>query len=147
MAQQHGNNTKVLLYSATGGASIDASGDLNSATFRWDRNNPDVTTFNATGVTALTTERLAGLKDYTLDFAGVLNTGGSSIEDFLTTEFAASTYTRFIVAMAGSISGSPIYTGCSVLSTYNVTGPLNGPVAVSFTLQAGAGSLTRSTVA
>lgn len=141
MTQAHGNSV-ILHFFPSGAASANLTGDLNSVAMRWDKNNPDVTTFSGT-----TLERISGLRDYAVDYAGIFNTGTGNVEAVMTTEMNASTNTLFVLAPGGSISGSPTYSGCALLSNLTVNGPLNGPVAISFTLQAATGSLTRGTVA
>lgn len=143
MAIIHGYNMVVQLF-PSGAASTVLTTEINSVALSWDRNNPDVSTFGTTS----TTKRITGLRDYSIDFAGLWNSGTatSTAEGVLTTEMNASTNTLFMIAPA-SVTGSPVYSGCSVLSKLQITGGMNAPVAISFTLQAGAGSLTRGTAA
>ena len=142
MPQILGNNGYLNLF-PSGAASGTLHGDANSIALRWDRNNPEVTTYTG-AETTLTTERIAGVRDYTLDFAGIYNTGAAVVQGLIETEMAASTATLFVYAPA-SITGCPTYSGCGMLSNYTVTGPIGGPVAVSFSIQAATGSLTRGT--
>lgn len=137
----------MIVHIIASAGSADVSGDINNVSVRWDKNNPDVTTFGDT-----TIQRISGLRDYSLDFAGIFtpNTGGSGALDahsLMVSEMNASTMTVFRVAPAGSISGCPVYSGSALISSLQVTGPVNGPVAISFTLQSGAGSLTAACVA
>ena len=143
MAIIHGYNFVVHLF-PSGAASTNLQTEINSVALSWDRNNPDVSTFGTTS----TVKRITGLRDYSIDFAGLWNSGTSTstAEGVLTTEMNASTNTLFTIAPA-SVSGSATYSGCAVLSKLQVTGGMNTPVAISFTLQSAAGSLTRSTVA
>jgi len=46
---------------------------------------------------------------------------------------------------AGSSSGQPLYTACAVLTEYEISLGVEDPVAVSGTLVARTGSLTRTT--
>ena len=144
MPQVLGNNAFIHIF-PSGAASANLSGDANSVALRWDRNNPDVTTFTG-AETALTTERIAGARDYTLDFAGIYNTGAASVQGIIEVEMAASTATLFLYAPA-SVTACPTYSGCGLLSNLTITTPLGGPAAISFTIQAATGSLTRGTAA
>src|SRR3990167_3650129 len=139
MAQTHGVNGILHIVASVG--SLNVSGDLNNVTLKWDKNNPEVTTFGDN-----TIQRISGLRDYSVDFAGIFNTGASTVNSFLAADMNASVNTIFTYAPGGSISGSPIYSGCALLSSYSITGPVNGPVAIAFTLQAAAGSLTAACI-
>lgn len=137
-----GYNFVVNVY-PSGTASAQLHPNLNSVTFRWDRANQDVTTFGDT-----TIQRLAGIRDWTMDFAG-LWTGSSasqSAESAAFLEMVASGNT-YIVLAAASQSGCPNYSGCGLLSNVTLTGTPNTAVALSFSVQSAAGSLTRGFVA
>ena len=134
MTQVLGSNVALHLF-PSGAASLNVSADLNSVTLKHSRNNPETTTFGKT-----TAQRIAGIRDYSIDFAGIWNSGSIAV-DVLATEMGASTNTLFRLAPA-SVAASPMYTGCALISDWTVTGPVGGPVAMSFTLQSAAGSLT-----
>ena len=138
----HGYNWTVQLF-PSGAASTTLNTEINSVSLKWDRDNPDVSVFGTT-----TVKRLAGLRDYSVDFAGLWNSGTatSTAEGVLTTEMNASTNTLFLMGPA-SVTGSPVYSGCAVISNLSITGGMNAATAISFTFQAGAGSLTRGTAA
>ena len=138
--QIHGTNGIFHIVASVG--SLNISGDLNSVALKWDKNNPDVTTFGDN-----TIQRISGLRDYSVDFAGIFNSGASTVNSFLVADMNASVPTIFSYAPGGSISGSPVYSGCALLSSYSITGPVNGPVAVAFTLQSATGSLTAACIA
>jgi len=140
MSNVHGTNTVFHIVASVG--SLNISGDLNNVTLKWDKNNPDVTTFGDN-----TIQRISGLRDYSVDFAGIFNSGASTVNSFLVADMNASINTIFTFAPGGSISGSPIYSGCALISSYSITNPVNGPAAISFTLQAAAGSLTAACIA
>lgn len=142
VGQIHGTNVVLQIFSSLSSGSIDASGDFNSATLRWDRNNAEVTTFSN-----LTVQRISGIKDYTLDFAGIFRAGTTCPLSHLVADMNASLPTQFKLAPGGSVSGSPVFSGCCFISTMSITGPQNGPVAMSFSLQSGAGSLTAACIA
>ena len=137
----HGFNWVIQLF-PSGAASTNLTTELNSVSLKWDRNNPDVSTFGTTS----TTKRLSGLRDYSIDFAGLWNSGTSTstAEGVLTTEMNATTNTLFLIGPACTVS-CPVYSGCAVLSNLTITGGMNAATAISFTLQAAAGSLTRGT--
>jgi hypothetical protein len=134
-----GTNTTLYVFTTSG--SLDITGDFNNSNLQWSRNNPDTTTYGKT-----TTQRISGLRDYSFDFAGIFNSGSVTAFDYLKTDMNASVYTLFKWAPAGSITGCPFFMACALLSAFNVESPVGGPVAMSMTLQAGAGSLSASTV-
>lgn len=139
MGQILGTNSILILFTSSG--SVDASGDLNNSNLQWSRNNPDTTTYSKT-----TTQRISGIRDYSLDFAGIWNSGSVLAHNMMVADMNASLYTLFKWAPGGSVSGCPFYAGCALLSALNTESPVGGPVAMSFTLQSGAGSLSASTV-
>jgi|SRR3990167_2403073 len=143
MPQVFGTNSVLHLLPATG-ASVDLTSDLTSITLRWDRANPDTTTFGTTN----TVKRIAGLRDYVLDFAGIFNTGvsASGFSSALACAMGASENTLFKFAPAGCVAGCPFYTGCGMVGNMTITTTPTAMVGLSFTLQAGAGSLSASTV-
>lgn len=140
MSQVHGNQAVVHLIGSL--ASLNATGDLNNFTLRWDKNNPEVTTYGFT-----TVQRISGVRDYSIDLAGIFNSGATCVYSQLVADMNASIPTLFRLAPAGSVSGSPVMSGCAFISTVGMTGPQNGPVAMTFTLQSGAGSLTSACIA
>ena len=139
MTRVLGTNLILFLF-PSGAASLAIQPDLNNVSLRWDKSNPEVTTFGKE-----TVQRIAGLRDWTLDFAGIWNSGGSAVS-LLATEMAGSTNTLLTFAPA-SVTGSPTYSGCGLMTNLTVTGTPPNPVAMSFSVQAGAGSMTVGTVA
>ena len=140
MSQVHGNQAVIHIIGSL--ASLNATGDLNNFTVRWDKNNPEVTTYGFN-----TVQRISGVLDYSIDSSGIYNSGATCVYSQLVAEMNASTPTFFRIAPAGSISGSIVFSGCAFVSTVGITGPQNGPVAMTFTLQSGAGSLTAACIA
>lgn len=134
-----GTNTKLYVWTTSG--SLDISGDLNNSNLQWSRNNPTTTTYGNT-----TEQRISGIRDYSLDFAGIFAAGSITGFTYLQADMNASLYTLFKWAPAGSTTGCPFYSGCALLSAFNVESPVGGPVAMSMTMQSGAGSLSASTV-
>jgi len=141
MANMHGKNSVIVLYDS-GGASQNLSGDTNNVSLQWSRDNPDITTFGKD-----TVHRLAGLRDYTLSVTGISNNAGSATSDTLDDIMTGSGYTTFKYYPYGNVTaGCEFWTGSAILSSYEETSPLNGPVGFSYVLQAGSGSLTASVV-
>ena len=140
MSQAHGNQAVIHIIGSL--ASLNATGDLNNFTVRWDKNNPEVTTYGFN-----TVQRISGVRDYSIDLAGIYNSGATCVYSQLVSEMNASTLTFFRIAPTGSISGSVVFSGCAFVSTVGLTGPQNGPVAMTFTIQSGAGSLTAACIA
>ena len=136
----HGRNAQFFLWDTTG-ACQNLSGDLNNVTIDWSRDNPDVTTFGKE-----TTQRISGIRDYTVQVAAVYSAeSGSGAQAVLAAHMTASANILFKF-YKGSSTGCEFWTGCTHLSAYQETAPVNGPIALSFTLQASSGSLTASTV-
>ncbi len=134
----HGYNWVVQLF-PNNAASLVCSTELNSVSLKWDRANPDVSTFGTTS----TVKRIAGLRDYSVDFGGIWSSGttASAVTSVLATEMNASSFTYFLIAPA-SIAGSPTYGGCAMIGNLSITGNMSTATAIAFTLQAGTGSLT-----
>lgn len=135
-----GTNSIVQLFTTSG--SLDVSGDFNSTNLQFSRNNSEVTTYGMT-----TVARISGLRDYSLDFAGIFNSGSNTAFSYILADMNASLRTVFKFAPGGSVSGSPYFAGSALISAFNVESPVGGPVAMSLTLQAGAGSLTAACTA
>ena len=131
----------AILQAFTSSGSLDISGDFNNITLNLDKNNPETTTFGKT-----TAQRISGIKDIGIDFAGFWNTGASTAFSWLLVDWAASTNTVLRFAPGGSVSGCPVFTGSFLLSKLNIPTPHNGPVAMSFSAQHAAGSLTSACV-
>jgi len=120
------------------------SGDLNSVTLSWTRDNPDVTTFGDVNV-----NRLTGIRDATLNGAGIWNSDTNATDDVFSALMNASNVNTMIAwAPAGcAVSGCPLYSGCFQINEYSPTGPVNGPVAYSWAFQLASGSITTGSVA
>ena len=139
MPQAHGRNATVFVWDSAG-ACQNLSGDHNNISLTWPRDNPQRTTFGKD-----THQRMSGIRDATLTGAGIWNTGSGSIDALLSAIMAASLNTLVHYAPGGSITGCPLYSACYLLSQYQITGPLNGPVGVSYTFQIASGSVTVGT--
>ena len=141
MPKVHGMNSTILVWDASN-ASRNISGDLNSATLFYTRDNPDVSTFGNNDV-----QRIAGLRDCTLSGAGFYNTDDSTgIDAIFSGLISSSVYTLVKFVPGPCSSGSPLYTGCFLLSQYEISGPQNGPIGVNYTFQLASGSLSASSV-
>ena len=139
MAKKHGKNVKICILDSDG-TQHDVRGDGNTVTLNMTTVMAETTSFGDTFVT-----RLAGVTDWSLDYAGFLNSTGSTVDEILFGIQGGST--AACVAFAGSPvgAGSPVYRGeYATCTDYSVTGPVDGPVAVSFTLTAGS-DLNRDT--
>ena len=135
----HGTQTKVFIWD-TGSTCRDLSGDFNSVTLSWTRDNPDVTTFGKN-----TIQRIGGLMDAALNGAGIWNSGATSSACVLADLMNASLPTLVRYAPA-SITGCPVYVACMLVSQFEVTGPVNGPTGISWAFQVAAGSMSASQV-
>jgi len=114
-------------------------GDSNSISLSWTADTPESTTYGAT-----TRTRLAGLKDWTLEFSGFFNDNATiGVDTVLASVLGAQTEMTF--GPAGSTGGYRKYSGSGIVSDYSVDTPVDGMVAVSFSMVASAGSLTTGT--
>jgi len=139
MPQIQGYQSKVFIWD-TGGTCRDLSGDFNSVTMTWTRDNFDRTTFGFADI-----QRMAGLRDATLSGAGIWNSGATSADSVLTALMAASAQTLVRYAPA-SIAGCPVYVACMLINSYEVSGPIGGPTGISWAFQQSGGSMSASTV-
>ena len=140
MPFSHGLQTVIWIDDSTG-TCRNLSGDFNSVTMSWTKDNPDTTTFGKT-----TTQRISGLRDMNLNGAGIWNTGAASADDVLGGLMAASINTLVRYAPGGSVSGCPLYSACMQLASYEISGPIAGPVGISWAFQHASGSVTDGTV-
>ena len=138
----HGTNSVLFLWDS-GGTCRNVSGDLNNIALSWTRDNPDTTTFGKT-----TVQRIGGLQDATLTGAGLFNTAETtSINAILEALMAASATNTLVNWVPGAcLSGCPMYSACMLLSAFDVTAPVNGPAAISYTFQIASGSVTSGSV-
>lgn len=138
----HGKNTVIFVWDAAG-TCRNISGDKNSVTLSWSRNNPETTTFGKIAM-----QRIAGLHDVTLSGTGIFNTDDTTgIDAVFSGIMNASLNTLIQLAPAGSVSGCPLYSACYQMSKYDIVGPVNGVAAVNWEFQHGSGSLTAASVA
>jgi len=137
MPYVHGRNAKLYIYDSTS-ACRDVSGDLNSITVSWTRDNIETTTMGKDSK-----QRLSGIKDFSIQFAGLHNAETASGVVTLLENMGSTSAINLIKCYPGaSTSGCLLYTACMLLSAFDHNSPVNGPVAVSGTLQLAAGSPT-----
>jgi hypothetical protein len=140
MPFSHGRNAKLYIDNADAAACTNISGDLNSVTVTWTRDNPDVTTFGQDSH-----QRIAGLRDFTMTGAYVWNgaeASGSAAAQTLDALLTGSMPTRMQYAPAGSITGCPLYTACVLVNSHSHTAGVNAAIVGNFSLQLASGSVT-----
>lgn len=135
MSQSLGTNIILQLFTSSG--SLDVSGDFNTSQLKYTRNNPQTTTYGKT-----TEQRIAGIRDWNLSFAGIYNSGTNTAFTYILADMAASLNTLMKWSPQASQTGNPYFSGCGLLSNIQYTGPVGGPTAMSFDMQSAAGSLT-----
>ena len=141
MPKIHGKNS-VIYITDSGGTCRNLSGDLNNIVLSWSKANIDTTTFGMSD-----TERIQGIRDATLTGAGFYNeTDTTGIHAVLQGIMAASTATCIIYAPGGSVAGCVLISGCYLIASYEITGPIAGAVAAAFSFEQASGSLIFGTV-
>ncbi len=135
--QVHGKRSILILWDATG-ASRNASGDMNSITFTWTRDNTDSTTFGQDSI-----QRVPGILDAKLAGAAIFSGADTTgIDAVLSSILSSSNNTLIQYLPAGSFSGSPVYSGCYLLDQYEISGEIKSTVAVSWAFSLASGSIT-----
>lgn len=133
----HGKNSVIWVWDSNG-TCRNISGDKNSITMSWNRNNPETTTFGKAGV-----QRIAGLYDATMSGAGIWNSDASSGIDAVFSSLLATCQATLVNFLpGGSSTGCRMYSACMVLSKYDITTSVNAVVAVAWEFQLGSGSVT-----
>lgn len=141
MPKIHGLNSILHIWDDSG-TSRDISGDLNSITLSWSRDNPDVSTLG-TG----TRKRIFGIRDATLNGAALWNSDDTTgIDAILQAIMTGSLNTLVKFYPGGCTTGCQFYTTCMLLSSYDVTAPINGAVTAAFAFEQASGSVSASTV-
>ena len=130
MANVHGAFS-VLWLDDQSGTCRNMTGDVTSITFNRTKNLAEVTTMGSPHV-----QRIDGLRDATMDVTGLYSSCGTpaAVIGLLDQMYSNSAHARVQYLPAGSITGCPIYTGCVRLSNYSINSPVDGPVAVNFSL-------------
>lgn len=139
MAKIHGR-LAVLWLDDMAGTCRNVSGDLNNISFNRSKNQPETTTFGDRD----TQREVDGLRDVAFDVTAVFNVDGTgaAVVGLLDDLFSGSLITRTQYIPSGSISGSPIYTACCRMTSYNVAEPVDGVTTLTFGLALASGSLT-----
>lgn len=135
--QQMGFNAHIAITDDTA-ACRDISGDTNSVTISWTRDNPESTTFGNS-----TRQRLPGMRDFAVSGTSVWDTTASTgIDKIMRDIMAASVNTCVFVAPGGSTAGCPSYTACMTLSQWEISIPVDGVVTAAWAFDHSSGSVT-----
>jgi len=135
----HGKNAVIILWD-NGGTCRNISGDKNSATLSWSRNNPVTTTFGHDNVT-----RIPGIYDATFAGAGIWNSDNASgIDAVMSGIMTGSQFTLINFLPGGSLTGCPVYSACMVLNKYDMVAGVNAAVGCNWSFELGSGSITVS---
>ena len=141
MPQIHGRSSLFHIFD-NAGTSRNISGDLNSYSLAWTRDNPATTTFGKDSV-----QRISGIRDATLSIAGIWNTESASGNDAVMNGLLAGSANALIRFMpAGCTTGCVHYTGCFLVNQYQMQAALTGAVAWTGTMQLSSGSISASSV-
>ena len=116
------------------------SGDFNNVSLSWPRSNADTTTFGND-----TTQRISGIRDVKVSYAGIWNGGANKVDAVLQPLMNGSIVTLLKIVPA-SIAGCAFYTGCFLINDYGLTGTVTDAVGVTAAFEHASGSLTASTV-
>lgn len=140
MPKVAGRDTYIKLYSGSTGASNNISGDGNSVTISWSAEAPETTGFTNRQRTRLT----GGIRDVALDMNGYWNTSVNAVDQLFDEIKGGTGCPMLLIAMGGSSAGSPVYTACVVMTTYNVEAPYDGVVTWTAAFSLRSGSITRT---
>ena len=122
------------------GACQALTGRFNNVTLSWTAEAPEATGFGETTVQRLS----GGIQDW--EFSGdVWYDAAANQVDVVFAGIGAGGATRFIGGPSGSSSGCNAYSGCGVLTNYEMKFGVADAAQASFTIAARSGSLTRST--
>lgn len=142
MPHVHGKNVEFFILDADATTIQNITGDGNSLTLNWTN---DIAVLRPFGVSAA--EKLEGIPDWTVDFAGYYHTATNNVDEVLgLIATCVSSSTAASMAFAGSTTGCPAWFGNLILADYSISGPSDGPVVVTATF-AGSGALTRAAIA
>ena len=147
MPKVAGRNTFIVAYSGSDGASRSLAGDGNNLTISWAAEAPETTGFGNRQRTRLA----GGIRDVTIDLSGYWNAAATAtacgMDDTIENWFkygGTDGCPMLVMAPGGSTAGSPVYTACVVLTSYNVDMAYDGIVSYTAAFALRAGSLTRS---
>lgn len=112
---------------------------VNSITLSFSAESTDLTSFCSDN-----RERAAdGMRDWELSMDGFWASGATETDGLLSAIRTAGGSTIFHFMPSGSTSGSPTYTACGVLTSYECNFTAEDSAQISFTVTARSGSLTR----
>jgi len=132
MAKVHGKNV-VIFVADSDGTEQNLKGDGNNVTLNLIGETADTRSFGETFIT-----RIAGIKDWGLEYAGFFNSTGSTVDATLASIYGTATSMEVYFGGCPVGAGSPRYRSSVALCTnYSVTGPVEGPINVSFSLVGG----------
>jgi hypothetical protein len=120
------------------GACQAITGRANSIALSWTAEAPEVTSFTETTRTRVP----GGLLDYELTADLFYDTAANSI-DTIFSGLLGGSGTRFMLGPSGSTSTCVMYSGCVVLTSYDINLGVADAATVSITLVPRSGSLSR----
>lgn len=130
MAFVHGKNTKVLVNQ------YDLSGFLNNVDESWEVDTPETTVFGLDDRTFI-----AGLRGFTMSFGGFYAaTSSAAIDAVVPADLGNSTAKLISYATSGFTVGNRVYSGQGYYTSYGVSSPVDGVVAITLDVQ-GTGKL------
>ena len=133
MAKVHGLNQKFTWNSVALGTF------MTSASFERVAALVETNTFGDTNV-----ERIAGLKDVSVDIDFVWEAGASTVDSALgDAQGTSAAFTYDPTGAAAASATTPTYTGTLILETYSITGDTGSAITASATF-AGNGAVTRN---
>ena len=140
MAKIVGRNASLTIEASTAGTMVVLTGQTNNVTLGFATEEVETTGFGNTF-----TETLAnGVEDWTLTFNSFWSGGVGEIDQTLF-RILTTGCTSVIFGPAGSTGGMIKYSGCGVLSEYEVDFESRNAGRVSGTVVARSGSMTRGT--
>ena len=140
MAKLAARKASLAIEDASGASTV-FSPMVSSITLSMSVENPEVTGFGNDN-----RERVSnGIRDWQLQMKGFWGMAACEPGLILYNLFVAGGSTRFILGPGGSTAGCPQYSACGVLTTYEITEAPADAAAISFTITARTGSLTRAT--
>lgn len=144
MPKFHARNASIYVETAAG-ASTSISADLNSAELSYSADAPDVTGFGDN-----TRQRLhGGLIEWEMSVDGFYNansTGNTAASILMGLMNAGGSTVVYFFPAGSTATGSPKYTGCAVLVSFDQSYGVEDAAAFSATFQSRSGSLTASVV-
>lgn len=140
MAKLSARDSAIYLDDSSG-ACKSVSADLSSVELTYSSENVDVTGFGST-----VRERVHDIiTDWSFSYNGFYNADADSVEELFLNDIkiGGSTFLRW--GPSGSTATCAMYAGCAILQDCNVQSAFDGAVAISGTIIARTGSLTRTT--